>query len=171
MSADPRSTDVEDTDPDAACQIGLVHGLVGRADLNGRLARAVRWVPTKSRWALIMDGGEKVLVRDENIDFQAPEAIEAEAMVPIVATGLPLTTSPVVGTAIKDGRDPADSAADAAADRDPAADPAAPADDAPSLTLAKPPPPPIALWLSDVAHCFCLPFAALGNGQAQGQAA
>ena len=36
-----------------------------------------------------MDGGEKVLVRDENIDFQAPEAIEAEAMVPIVATGLP----------------------------------------------------------------------------------
>ena len=145
MSADPRSTDAEDNDPDASCQIGLVHGLVGRADLNGHLARAVRWIETRGRWALIMDGGEKVLVRDENIDFQAPEAIEVEANTPIVATGLPFTSSPVVGTAIK-GEQPAHPA-----------DPDA-ADDAPSLTL--PPPPPVVVWLCDLARCFCLPLAA-----------
>ena len=58
----PRETDDNDNDPDAACHLGLVHGLVSRKDLNGRLARAVRWVPTKGRWALIMDGGEKVRV-------------------------------------------------------------------------------------------------------------
>ena len=78
----PRATEPDDNDPDAVCRVGLVHGLVARADLNGRLARAVRWVPTKGRWALIMDGGEKVLVKDDNIDFQAPEAIEADLMIP-----------------------------------------------------------------------------------------
>ena len=56
----PRETEPDDNDPDAACHLGLVHGLLSRTDLNGRLARAVRWVPTKGRWALIMDGGEKV---------------------------------------------------------------------------------------------------------------
>jgi hypothetical protein len=69
-----------DGDEDRVFRIGLVQGLNMRADLNGRLARAVRWVSSKSRWALVMDGGEKVLVKDENIDFQAEEAIAAESM-------------------------------------------------------------------------------------------
>ena len=151
MSADPRATEAEDLDPDAACRLGLVHGLVGRADLNGRLARAVRWVPTKSRWALIMDGGEKVLVRDDNIDFQAPEAIEAEALLPEVATGLPITVSPVLGTVMREKL-----AANLMAAMDPL-----------PLDLAKPAAPPIALLLQDMAQCFCLPFAALKNSQAK----
>ena len=59
-----------DSEPEVICRIGLVHGLVQRADLNGRLARAVRWVPSKARWALLMDGGEKVLIKDDNVNFQ-----------------------------------------------------------------------------------------------------
>ena len=89
-------TDITSLSPDAGavCHIGLVHGLSTRADLNGRLARAVRFVPSKGRWALIMDGGEKVLVRDENIDFEAPEAIEADGMLPVV--GKPVVSQPAV---------------------------------------------------------------------------
>ena len=77
--ASARDSEV-DADEDRVSRIGLVRGLKSRADLNGRLARAVRWVPTKSRWALVMDSGEKVLVKDDNIDFQAEEAIAVDTL-------------------------------------------------------------------------------------------
>ena len=75
-----RDSETDEAPNQGGVRIGLVSGLKQRADLNGRLARAVRWVPSKQRWALVVDGGEKVLVKEGNIDFQAPEAIQAEAM-------------------------------------------------------------------------------------------
>lgn len=149
MSALPRDTDPLDADDDDACRIGLVHGLSARTDLNGRLARAVRWVQSKQRWALIMDGGEKVLVRDENIDFQAPEAVLADAA-PLnaepVATGC-CVGSPVVGQCV-DSSELERSVAKGAA--------VAPAAVA-VLATAPPPVPPFEAWLRGVASCLCLP--------------
>ena len=82
------------------CRVGRVRGLTTRADLNGRLARAVRWVPSKGRWALVMDSGEKVLVRDEHIDFeQAPDAkaVVGKQVAP------PVVGQPVDGAAAESG--------------------------------------------------------------------
>ena len=137
MDALPRATgdmSVEDDDPNVVCRIGLIHGLVSRADLNGRLCRAVRWVPTKKRWALIVgETGEKVLVRDERIDFQAPEAISAELQMPgagnSVVEGKPVASPP-------NELPSEDATATLAVDRSNAS--------------------PFVQW---IAHCFCLPVA------------
>ena len=177
----PRETDDNDNDPDAACHLGLVHGLVSRKDLNGRLARAVRWVPTKGRWALIMDGGEKVrvglpldtsmrvcvssslaltrplpntqvLVRDENIDFQATEAIEAMDLPSAVGEAV---GGPVLGTEV--------TAEAKHVMTKPTADPTAAAYAyaavaASEAAVALGSEPPVVAWMQNMARCFCLPI-------------
>ena len=50
-------------DLDPLCYMGVLHGLKARSDLNGKLARAVKYVQSKGRWALIVEGGEKVRAR------------------------------------------------------------------------------------------------------------
>ena len=65
-----------DEDDEGLVMVGRIHGLRARADLNGKLARAVRFIQSKGRWALIVDGGEKVLVKDENIEFSAIDSGE-----------------------------------------------------------------------------------------------
>ena len=58
--------------------IGVVHGLSARPDLNNELGHAVQWIPEKERWAVLMvDTGERVLIRDENVDFICDRAMAA----------------------------------------------------------------------------------------------
>ena len=84
----------------------------------------------------------QVLVRDENIDFQAQEAIEAESMLPVVGQEV---GAPVVGQPIAEKVDEAPSAAPVT-----------------STAIAAPPPPPPIAWLQNAVHCFCVP---VGNKQ------
>ena len=74
-----RDSEIDPDDDASACRIGLILGLQSRADINGKLGNAVRWVERKKRWAVIVEGGEKILVKEDNIDFQAPAAIDAES--------------------------------------------------------------------------------------------
>ena len=85
-----------------------------------------------------MDGGEKVLVKEENIDFQAPSAIAATRNSPV--PGQPIG-GPVVGTVV--GGTP--TAADA---KQPT-----------TLAVAPPPADAIAKWMQGVLGCFCIPVA------------
>ena len=119
-------------------KLGVVSGLSARADLNGKVGRAVKWVPKKDRWAVvIVDTGEKVLVRNECLDFSSnlTEATNGNLAVgqPIPSESLPTTElvpagvavdSAVVGTQVSAGAEE----------------------------------PPAALkWLMDTCRCFCLP--------------
>ena len=65
------SSEMED---DSACAVGRIHGLKARADLNGKAARAVKFIQSKGRWALVVDGGEKVLVKVNSQFFSAVTA-------------------------------------------------------------------------------------------------
>lgn len=75
MAAASSNTDrwsqLSEADDDELIAVGRIHGLRARGDLNGKYARAVRFIQSKGRWALVVDGGEKVLVKDENVDFSA----------------------------------------------------------------------------------------------------
>ena len=140
------SVDSSTMEEDSACAVGRIHGLKARADLNGKAARAVKFIQSKGRWALVVDGGEKVLVKDENIDFSAfpvesvGDAVAADQQ-PCqssecggVACGVAVPTAEVIISTKADGE---------------AATPAA------ALVAAPPPLPPVASFL----QCFCLPFA------------
>lgn len=69
-----RWSQLSEADDEELITVGRIHGLRARADLNGKYARAVRFIQSKGRWALVVDGGEKVLVKDENVDFSAAPA-------------------------------------------------------------------------------------------------
>lgn len=132
-----------DGDPDEVCRMGVVEGLTARSDLNGKLGRAVRWVAKKNRWAVIMDGGEKVLVKDENIDFQAQAAIDAEHIIQ-AQLAPPNAAEAVIGVPVPLPEDAVAMAKQQAA--------AAALADAP--TQLQPVLPPIFQLL----QCFCLPL-------------
>ena len=54
-------------------RMAIISGLNSRPDLNGKKGCTVRWVNRKDRWAIIMvDTGEKVLVKDANIECVVP---------------------------------------------------------------------------------------------------
>ena len=68
-------------DDDHLVTIGRIHGLRARADLNGKLARAVRFIQSKGRWALVVDG-----VRE-------PASISRPLGRPLLPSSLPITLS------------------------------------------------------------------------------
>jgi hypothetical protein len=158
-SVESRPTDIDDDD-NLTFRIGSVRGLTSRSDLNGCLGRAVRWVPKKDRWAVIMiDTGEKVLLRDECLDFQSELAIKATEKGAIPAMGLP------VAAATPAGADNAAIVATPAASGSPeTGSPGHPVKGF-SLNGAKTPskladsqPPPALACIFQAAQCFCLPF-------------
>ena len=145
--------DLDEDDDDV--RVGRIDGLSARKDLNGKLGRAVRWVAKKDRWAIVMvDSGEKILVRDEYIDFavsepalglpvvsglQSPEPVSAPAAEEETETGSPETGSPghpVKGMALEKGSD------------------------APSPGSAAVP------WIMELAQCFCMPIGGLPEDKA-----
>ena len=90
-----RWSGLEETEPgEGDCRMGRIHGLKARADLNGRIARAIKFLQGKQRWALVVDGGEKVLVKSENIDFgfaaQKEGDIAEQQPTPVRAIGRPV---------------------------------------------------------------------------------
>lgn len=132
-----------DIDDDDTARIGLISGLSARQDLNGKEGRAVRWVQKKQRWAVIMvESNEKVLVRDECIQFVDDEADPAVGL-PVAAASLLAAPEPVP-TPAKAGE---------------TGSPGHPVEGTrvEGSVKAADETPPVVQWLFDAARCFCLP--------------
>ena len=129
-------------------RVACVGSLSSREDLNGKLGRAVKWVAHKERWAVVMlDTGEKVLVRDECLDFKDARAIAINAkwhddIASKTPVGVPVASS----TAAPLGSPaPQQSTSQTGSPDHPVQGTAI---DQPAIS-----------WIHQAVQCFCLPFA------------
>ena len=97
-------------------------------------------------------------MRDENIDFQAPEAVESEAAFAMTAVYAASTTQPVKGRPVLNGVPALGTALPPKAE---GLEPTIPEDrELPSSGALATAAPPVEQWLRNVGQCFCLAFCA-----------
>jgi len=134
-------------------RIGLVTGLTERTELNGRRGRAIRWVAKKDRWAVIMvDTGDKILVRDECMDFSIAEAEPLPVGLPVAAAAMPM------GQATPDPAPPPQAASTFKAETGSPGHPVVGTQVSEPATVG---PPPIAKIFSDAFACLLTPALSL----------
>ena len=126
-------------------RVACIGSLMSREDLNGKLGRAVKWVAHKERWAVLMlDTGEKVLVRDDCLDFNDAGAIAATADLPNTSktpVGVPIASA---AAAPLGSPAPQQSKSQTGSPNHPVQGTAV---DQPAIS-----------WMRQAVQCFCLPF-------------